>query len=93
MIWAEMFNCYSYGRDSLSPPMTNVPMGMDGSAWLWDQYLRIPTLLSITHGLFGAEMQDAPKFARVKELLAMNEELKRARKAFELDEDKLATEF
>jgi len=38
-------------------------------------------------------MQDAPKFARVKELLAMNEELKRARKAFELDEDKLATEF
>lgn len=38
-------------------------------------------------------MQDAPKFARVKELLAMNEELKRARKAFELDEEKLATEF
>ena len=67
-----------------------------GIGWLCmvrDWYLCIPTLHSITHGLFGAEMQDAPKFARVKELLAMNEELKRARKAFELDEDKLATEF
>lgn len=93
MIWAEMFNCYSYGRDSLSPTMRNVPMEMDASAWLWDWYLCVPALLSKTHGLFGAEMQDAPKFARVKELLAMNEELKRARKAFELDEDKLATEF
>lgn len=37
--------------------------------------------------------QDARKFARVKELLAMNEELKRARKAFEVDEDKLANEY
>jgi hypothetical protein len=31
--------------------------------------------------------------ALVKELLAMNEELKRARKAFDLDKEKLATEF
>ncbi|KAH9534243.1 hypothetical protein CY35_18G097500 [Sphagnum magellanicum] len=37
--------------------------------------------------------KDARKFARVKELLAMNEELKRARKAFEVDEDKLANEY
>ncbi len=37
--------------------------------------------------------QDARKFARVKELLAMNEELKRARKAFEVDEDKLANDY
>ena len=37
--------------------------------------------------------KDSRKFARVKELLAMNEELKRARKAFDLDEEKLATEF
>jgi hypothetical protein len=29
----------------------------------------------------------------VKELLAMNEELKRARKAFEVDEDKLANDY
>jgi transcription initiation factor TFIID subunit 13 len=37
--------------------------------------------------------KDARKFARVKELLAMNEELKRARKAFEVDEDKLANDY
>ncbi|KAL3702300.1 hypothetical protein R1sor_020322 [Riccia sorocarpa] len=36
--------------------------------------------------------KDSRKFARVKELLAMNEELKKARKAFEVDEEKLATE-
>lgn len=36
--------------------------------------------------------KDARKFARVKELLAMNEELKRARKAFEVDEEKFANE-
>lgn len=36
--------------------------------------------------------KDPRKFARVKELLAMNEELKRARKAFEVDEEKLANE-
>ncbi|KAG6546983.1 hypothetical protein Mapa_011599 [Marchantia paleacea] len=36
--------------------------------------------------------KDSRKFARVKELLAMNEELKRARKAFEVDEEKLANE-
>ncbi|CAM6120138.1 unnamed protein product [Calypogeia fissa] len=34
--------------------------------------------------------KDSRKFARVKELLAMNEELKRARKAFEVDEEKFA---
>lgn len=34
MIWAEMFNCYSYGRDLLSQTMKDVPMGLDGSAWL-----------------------------------------------------------
>ncbi|KAJ7524568.1 hypothetical protein O6H91_17G011900 [Diphasiastrum complanatum] len=36
--------------------------------------------------------KDARKFARVKELLAMNEELKRARKAFEIDEEKFVNE-
>ncbi|KAL2649316.1 hypothetical protein R1flu_017444 [Riccia fluitans] len=36
--------------------------------------------------------KDSRKFARVKELLAMNEELKKARKAFEVDEEKLANE-
>eukprot|EP00850_Spirogloea_muscicola_P010551 SM000062S19937 [mRNA] locus=s62:497736:498656:+ [translate_table: standard] len=34
--------------------------------------------------------KDSRKFARVKELLAMNEELKKARKAFEVDEESLA---
>ncbi|KAL9266965.1 Transcription initiation factor TFIID subunit 13-like protein [Drosera capensis] len=32
-----------------------------------------------------------PKLNRCQELLAMNEELKQARKAFEVDEEKLAT--
>lgn len=36
--------------------------------------------------------KDPRKYARVKELLSMNEELKRARKAFEVDEEKLANE-
>uniref|UniRef100_A0A0C9RP39 Transcription initiation factor TFIID subunit 13 n=1 Tax=Wollemia nobilis TaxID=56998 RepID=A0A0C9RP39_9CONI len=36
--------------------------------------------------------KDMPKLNRCTELLAMNEELKRARKAFEVDEDKLANE-
>mgnify|MGYP002775581739 FL=1 len=39
-----------------------------------------------------ALLQDPRKFGRVKELLAMNEELKRARKAFEIDEEKLSFE-
>eukprot|EP00897_Mesotaenium_endlicherianum_P006862 jgi/Mesen1/6203/ME000320S05397 len=34
--------------------------------------------------------KDPRKFARVKELLAMNEELKRARKAFDVDDKDLA---
>ncbi|XP_078428488.1 TBP-associated factor 13 [Wolffia australiana] len=33
--------------------------------------------------------KDLPKFHRCTELLSMNEELKQARKAFEIDEDKL----
>ena len=36
-------------------------------------------------------IQDLPKLNRCTELLAMNEELKQARKAFEVDEEKLAT--
>ncbi|KAL5701668.1 Transcription initiation factor TFIID subunit 13 [Ranunculus cassubicifolius] len=35
--------------------------------------------------------KDKPKLHRCKELLSMHEELKQARKAFELDEEKLAT--
>ncbi|XP_047321285.1 transcription initiation factor TFIID subunit 13 [Impatiens glandulifera] len=35
--------------------------------------------------------KDMPKLNRCTELLTMNEELKQARKAFEVDEDKLAT--
>ncbi|XP_057516739.1 transcription initiation factor TFIID subunit 13 isoform X2 [Amaranthus tricolor] len=35
--------------------------------------------------------KDLPKLNRCTELLAMNEELKQARKAFDMDEDKLAT--
>ncbi|GAB2297119.1 Transcription initiation factor TFIID subunit 13 [Dionaea muscipula] len=35
--------------------------------------------------------KDMPKLNRCTELLAMNEELKQARKAFEVDEEKLAT--
>ncbi|XP_048134139.1 transcription initiation factor TFIID subunit 13 isoform X1 [Rhodamnia argentea] len=34
--------------------------------------------------------QDAPKLNRCKELLSMQEELKQARKAFDVDEEKLA---
>lgn len=45
-----------------------------------------------TEDLMFLVRKDARKFARVKELLAMNEELKRARKAFEVDEEKLALE-
>ncbi|KAH7446722.1 hypothetical protein KP509_01G070500 [Ceratopteris richardii] len=43
-----------------------------------------------TEDLMFLVRKDSRKFARVKELLAMNEELKRARKAFEVDEEKLA---
>ncbi|KAL5730006.1 Transcription initiation factor TFIID subunit 13 [Ranunculus cassubicifolius] len=35
--------------------------------------------------------KDRPKLKRCTELLSMNEELKQARKAFEVDEEKLAT--
>ncbi|XP_011629295.1 transcription initiation factor TFIID subunit 13 isoform X2 [Amborella trichopoda] len=35
--------------------------------------------------------KDMPKLNRCTELLSMNEELKQARKAFEVDEDKLAS--
>nr|DAD33165.1 TPA_asm: hypothetical protein HUJ06_012016 [Nelumbo nucifera] len=35
--------------------------------------------------------KDFPKLHRCTELLSMNEELKQARKAFEVDEEKLAT--
>ncbi|RWR95204.1 transcription initiation factor TFIID subunit 13-like protein [Cinnamomum micranthum f. kanehirae] len=35
--------------------------------------------------------KDLPKLHRCTELLSMNEELKQARKAFEVDEEKLAT--
>ncbi|CAN8295886.1 unnamed protein product [Cochlearia groenlandica] len=35
--------------------------------------------------------KDLPKMNRCRELLAMQEELKQARKAFDVDEDKLAT--
>ncbi|XP_058200054.1 transcription initiation factor TFIID subunit 13 isoform X3 [Rhododendron vialii] len=35
--------------------------------------------------------KDLPKLNRSTELLSMNEELKQARKAFEVDEEKLAT--
>ncbi|TYH11505.1 hypothetical protein ES288_A07G263400v1 [Gossypium darwinii] len=35
--------------------------------------------------------KDLPKLNRCMELLSMQEELKQARKAFEVDEDKLAT--
>eukprot|EP00262_Sarcandra_glabra_P021021 TRINITY_DN8612_c0_g1_i1.p1 TRINITY_DN8612_c0_g1~~TRINITY_DN8612_c0_g1_i1.p1 ORF type:complete len:129 (+),score=28.97 TRINITY_DN8612_c0_g1_i1:197-583(+) len=35
--------------------------------------------------------KDMPKLHRCTELLSMNEELKQARKAFEVDEEKLAT--
>lgn len=36
-------------------------------------------------------VQDLPKLHRCTELLSMNEELKQARKAFEVDEEKLAS--
>lgn len=36
-------------------------------------------------------LQDFPKLNRCTELLSMQEELKQARKAFEVDEEKLAT--
>eukprot|EP00249_Psilotum_nudum_P004463 c17983_g1_i1 orf=303-758(-) len=45
-----------------------------------------------TEDLMFLVRKDSRKFARVKELLAMNEELKRARKAFEVDEEKIANE-
>lgn len=35
--------------------------------------------------------KDLPKLNRCTELLSMNEELKQARKAFDVDEEKLAT--
>ena len=38
-----------------------------------------------------ALFKDLPKLNRCTELLSMNEELKQARKAFEVDEEKLAT--
>lgn len=36
-------------------------------------------------------LQDLPKLNRCTELLSMQEELKQARKAFEVDEEKLAS--
>ena len=44
--------------------------------------------LIISHYLI---LQDLPKLNRCTELLSMNEELKQARKAFEVDEEKLAS--
>lgn len=37
------------------------------------------------------DLQDPPKLNRCTELLSMQEELKQARKAFEVDEEKLAS--
>ena len=36
-------------------------------------------------------MQDLPKLNRCRELLAMQEELKQARKAFDVDEEKITS--
>lgn len=46
-----------------------------------------PRPCALIVGLFFA--QDLPKLHRCTELLSMNEELKQARKAFEIDEEKL----
>ncbi|XP_048134140.1 transcription initiation factor TFIID subunit 13 isoform X2 [Rhodamnia argentea] len=46
--------------------------------------------LSVEDFLYLVRKQDAPKLNRCKELLSMQEELKQARKAFDVDEEKLA---
>lgn len=47
----------------------------------------VPTVRLRTEDLLHVLRHDSKKLARVEELLFMNEELKRARKAFEIDED------
>ncbi|KAK6135058.1 hypothetical protein DH2020_031205 [Rehmannia glutinosa] len=45
----------------------------------------------LTEDFFFLIRKDLPKLNRCTELLSMNEELKQARKAFEVDEEKLAS--
>lgn len=53
-------------------------------------YINGKTLLNFLSGNCGIK-KDLPKLNRCTELLSMNEELKQARKAFEVDEEKLAS--
>ncbi len=47
----------------------------------------VPSLRLRTDDLLHVLRHDPKKLARVEELLFMNEELKRARKAFDIDEE------
>ncbi|GKV51779.1 hypothetical protein SLEP1_g58404 [Rubroshorea leprosula] len=48
-------------------------------------------LWRLVAALFWAFLEDLPKLNRCTELLSIQEELKQAEKAFEVDEEKLAT--
>lgn len=50
-----------------------------------------PTIKLRTEDLLHVLRHDPKKVARVEELLFMNEELKRARKAFDIDEEAAGT--
>ncbi|GLJ11935.1 hypothetical protein SUGI_0180510 [Cryptomeria japonica] len=88
---------YGYGDDSNPLPESVALMEDIVIDYITDMVHKAQDLASkrgklLTEDFLFLLRKDLPKLNRCTELLAMNEELKRARKAFEVDEDKLATD-
>lgn len=88
---------YGYGDDSNPLPETVALMEDIVIDYVTDMVHKAQDVASkrgklLTEDFLFLLRKDMPKLNRCTELLAMNEELKRARKAFEVDEEKLANE-
>lgn len=87
---------YGYGDDQSPLPETVALVEDIVVEYVTDLVYKAQDMASkrgklLTEDFLFLMRKDMPKLNRCKELLAMNEELKQARKAFEVDEDKLAT--
>ncbi|RZC76614.1 hypothetical protein C5167_000730 [Papaver somniferum] len=87
---------YGYGDDANSLPETVALLEDIVVEYITDMVHKAQDVAAdrgklLTDDFLHMIRKDMPKLHRCHELLSMNEELKQARKAFEVDEDKLAS--
>lgn len=88
---------YGYGDDPNPLPETAALLEDIVMEYITDMVHKAQDVASkrgklLTEDFLFLLRKDLPKLNRCTELLTMNEELKKARKAFEVDEEKLVTE-